>query len=142
MKIDGSLPGAPDELRKEAVFLYKAAFNKSIPDTLLERYLRAHADLTKQLEGAPFELQIVKTIIEKNLDPVGIEPWLRKKGRQHHLLTRKLLLLSFLNECGGNPAGISRSPDRFALPCMALTVCAAALALLRGRIQAARYGLV
>ncbi|MDR3363161.1 MAG: hypothetical protein LBO64_10060 [Desulfovibrio sp.] len=48
MKIDGSLPGAPDELRKEAVFLYKAAFNKSIPDTLLERYLRAHADLTKQ----------------------------------------------------------------------------------------------
>lgn len=131
------------DLRREAEFLHRQFFQRDALEGFIDGYLRIHAELPDMARASDNELRTVKVIVEKELDALGIEPWLRS-GPERHLLSRKLLLTAYLAECdsahpefrqavrgrGRSLAGLFRS--------MAL----AAAHLLKGRLQKAWYELL
>ena len=95
------------------------------------------------VQATPLELHTVATIVHKQLDALGIEPWLRD-GVRRHLLSRKLLLIAYLGECDAVHPGFRQAVSGRIHSYMQL--CGAGLGgawhLLVGRLQKAVYGLL
>ena len=130
------------DLIHEVEVLHRQFFRCDAPHELIDNYLRVHAELPDMLRANDIELHTVRIIIEKQLDALGIEPWLRS-GSSRHLLTRKLLLISFLAECDADHPESRREVDGRAHSFIKLFNggMSSGIHLLRGRFQKAIYGL-
>jgi hypothetical protein len=85
-------------LTREVQVLHRQFFLREAPHGLIESYLRFHMESPDMIGASDIELRTMQIIIEKDLDALGIEPWLRS-GSKRHLLSRKLLLTAYLAEC-------------------------------------------
>lgn len=141
MKNDqNAIPFSGQDISEEAAYFYCALFREQLPENIRGLYCKAHAALPDEFASTAREAHTVTAIMRHALDPVGIEPWLRKKNA-HHLLTRKLLLLAYLHECGGGRVSVADGRLGGGLD-MFLTICGAAFSLTRGLLQKRRYGLL
>lgn len=131
------------QLRLEAEYLHRCLFGRGASPELVGNYLAAHGAMA-ELHDAPSEqLNTMRTIIARRLDAVLVEPWLRK-GKIRHLLSRKLLLISYLAECDANhPEYVSYSAG-FVRGWFKLLFAGlhAGFGLVIGRYLKARYGLL
>ena len=89
------------------------------------------------------ELRTMQIIINKKLDALGIEPWLRTRSSRH-LLSRKLLLIAYLAECDAtHPKFRKEVKGRFRSLVQLFTNCVlAAFHLLKGLFEKTLYGLL
>jgi len=131
------------ELRKEAEYLYRRLFGRAASTELIENYLAAHAGMPALHAAHEAQFNTMRTIVAKGLDAVAIEPWLRGRNVRH-ILSRKLLLISYLAECDSRHSeyvrqsgGLMEGRLRFVLAGLR-----AGFFLARGRYLKARYGLV
>lgn len=131
------------DLTREIKFLHHQFFRYEASHQLIEDYLKAHKELFILADASDSEQRTVRIIIEKKLDALGIEPWLRT-GVRRHLLSRKLLLVSYLVECdGAHPEYRQEVEGRvrcFVRLCWVSVL--ATIRLLRGRLQKIFYELV
>ena len=130
-------------LTHEAEVLHRQFFHRDAPHKLIECYLRAHAELPDLAHASDDELRTVRVIIDKNLDALGIEPWLRA-GPERHLLSRKLLLTAYLAECDAEHREFRQEVTGRVRGLVQLfwSSVRAAVQLLKGRFQKAMYGLL
>jgi hypothetical protein len=131
------------ETGREVIFLHEKMFARKPEKALLEAYERAHCSLVDLQVPLKNEVLSLSIIISKNLDVMGIEPWLRGKGRRH-LITSKLLLLAALSECDASHCefdmkSISNGNALLAIMCHGFI---GTLRLIRGRLQMTRHGVV
>lgn len=136
-------PGEREMLCEEARYLHLRLFRRCSADSILDAYVRAHAEIPDLRAIDEQQLRTVRIIVARRLDAVGIEPWLRRK-RTRHALSAKTLLLVYLAECDAcHPEFSRRAADgRMALANMGCAALAALFRLLRGRVQKAWHGLV
>jgi len=85
-------------LTTEAKYLYFHFFQRIASNQFVKLYIKAHMESEWLMDLPQSELAQVRTILDKKLDAVAIEPWLRKSIRLH-ALSSKLLLVSYLSEC-------------------------------------------
>lgn len=132
-----------NELRKEAEYLYRRLFGREASTELIENYLAAHAQMPALYMAPEAQFNTVRTIVAKELDAVAIEPWMRSR-KVRHVLSRKLLLISYLAECDSRHPEYMRSSGGVTegWPRFLLTGLQAGFSLARGRYLKARYGLV
>lgn len=130
-------------LMREVELFHRRLFNREATHRFIESYRRAHAELPDLACASDDELRTVRIIIEKNLDAVGIEPWLRSMPRRH-LLSRKLLLIAYLAECdAAHPEFRQEVKGRISsLVQLCMSSAWAAIHLLRGRFQKFLYELL
>lgn len=127
-------------LRCEAAHLHLCLFGEHISSEISSLYISAHETL-RELIDAPFvQLQTLRVIVEEGLDATSIEPWFRD-GKKRHLLSSKLLLLSYLAECSGNRSLFSRC-GRHQYSNLLTAGFLGVVSLLRGYYLKSRYGLV
>lgn len=131
------------DLTREAEILHRQFFRRDAPLGLIEGYTRAHAELPDIARASDSELRTVRIVIERGLDALGIEPWLRS-GPERHLLSRKLLLIAFLAECdAAHPEFRQEMDGRFrSLAQLGRSGALAVIRLIRGRLQKAFHGLL
>ena len=130
-------------LHTEAQIIHQQLFRSKAPDILCERYVAAHAALPELNPKNEQEFRTLNIIIQKNLDALGIEPWLRKKSIRH-LLSCKILLIVYLSECDGNHLelrneAIGRLKSNYLLT---RGLFIGTVRLIRGWIQKVWYGLL
>lgn len=130
-------------LDKECRYLYFCFFKKTPSPWLIREYIRAHKELSSLHDFPDREYATIRKILEKRLDATAIEPWLRRKG-ERHALTRKLMLISFLAECGGEQQAFCRQAQGRIRGWLALALGAlqGAGALAVGYAEKTFYGLV
>lgn len=130
-------------LRREADYLHRALFGREPMAMTVEHYVRAHSTLSALAQASVAEQSLVQSVLDRRLDALGVEPWLRGRGRRH-LLTAKLLLLTYLGECDGNHPEFARSGTSIRSPWRAFlnTSLYASYRLMRGYLQLLRYGLL
>ena len=130
-------------LSREVQFLHQQFFKFPAPPELTSRYLRLHSESPILFEASQAEARTVSIVVNKQLDALGIEPWLRGSTRRH-LLSRKLLLIAYLSECDAAHLEF-RQEVRGQLPCW-MHLCFAPLQgawhLLAGRLQKAMHELI
>ena len=85
-------------LTHEVELLHRQLFQREAPHGFIEAYLRFHAEMPDMAQASDSEHRTVQIIIERKLNALGIEPWLRSRP-ERHLLSRKLLLTAYLAEC-------------------------------------------
>lgn len=90
----------PVVLERELRYFHKCLFQREPPPSLIKLYHDVHHDRADLFEASGNEAADVLKIVTKELDAVGIEPWLRFQT-QRHLLSRKILLVMYLAETGG-----------------------------------------
>ena len=131
------------KLVRELDVLHRQFFHTAAPPGMVENYIKAHAEVTELSWAGEMELRTVNIIIEKGLDALGIEPWLRS-GPRRHLLTRKLLLIAYLAECDGRHPGFRYEVRGWfrSISQLFSSASSACLHLLRGRLQKTYYGLL
>jgi hypothetical protein len=96
-------------LKHESIFFYRRIFKRLPSDEIVSNYIRAHFEIPEFQEFDPAELNSISLILDRRLNFLGIEPWLRKKSRlKNHALTSKLLLLMYISECSQNGFSINR----------------------------------
>ena len=110
---------------------------------LLDLYTQAHSELLNLALASDVELRTMRLVIERNLDALGIEPWLRSSSGRH-LLSRKLLLIAYLAECDATHPEFRQAARSRAIGYVLLGQIGAVaiFRLLRGRIQKALHGLL
>jgi len=130
-------------LECEAKTLHFQFFRTPPPKELIMQYIKAHKELPDLACASNNELRTIDIIIKKNLDALGIEPFLRST-KKRHLLTRKLLLISYLAECDAQHTSI-RNETIGRIRCF-LQLCVygalSAFHLLIGKFQKVFYGLL
>jgi len=87
-----------NHLSHEVKVLHRQFFKSDAPKELIKNYIKCHSDMPEMTDAKDSEFRTVRIVIEKELDALGIEPWLRS-GSTRHLLSRKILLISYLAEC-------------------------------------------
>lgn len=130
-------------LTREVEVLHHQFFRCDAPQGLIEGYVRAHAELSDITRASDSELRTVRVIVEKELDALGIEPWLRSRP-ERHLLSRKLLLIAYLAECDAVHPEF-REEAKGSISSLVQLCRSSVLAvahLVRGRLQKALYGLL
>ena len=95
-------------LVREAEHLYRSLFNCEIPAGLVGGYVDVHRSLAKEWHPTPAEERTLHLIVELSLDAAALEPWLRRKGSLH-IVSVKLLLLAYLDECAAGRSGVLRN---------------------------------
>lgn len=141
--IVGEASFAATPLMQEAQFLHRGFFKRGASVQFVDAYCRAHRDLPDLQAFSAAELATVQTIVERKLNALAIEPWLRRPGKRH-ALSAKLLLVAYLAESDASHAEFSREirPVRCIL-CRFVAACLAAGGqLVWGRVMRARHGLV
>ena len=73
-------------------------FGRECASSIGEYYVRAHFEMFELRDAPDIQFSTVRAIVNKKLNAVLIEPWLRG-GMRRHILSRKLLLISYLAEC-------------------------------------------
>lgn len=138
-------PGADElaALRREAHHLHRGLFRREAPLSLVENYLQAHAAMPELHAASTEQLRTVRIIVANRLDAAAIEPWLRG-GRVRHILSRKLLLIAYLAECGAqHPEFRRRARGHWqGWFNMAYAALLSGIILLHGRYLQVRHGLV
>lgn len=130
-------------LSHEVQVLHLQFFRRPAPQSLVEAYLKFHVDSLMLMQATDDELRTVVVVVNKGLDALGIEPWLRG-GSARHLLSRKLLLIAYLAECDAAHLESSRGVRgrwRSLVQLFRSTVIGTGH-LLKGRLQKALYGLL
>jgi hypothetical protein len=129
-------------LRREAEYLHRALFGYASSTATSDYYVRAHSALSALSQASETERALVQCVVDRGLDAMGIESWLRGGGKRH-LLSAKLLLLAYIGECDAGHAEFSRSLSPNYSPWIALANASfsAGYRLLRGRMQLLRHGL-
>lgn len=137
------MSGEHELLLKEARYLHRRMFNRYPADKLVDAYVRAHTEIDELHAVNPKQLKTVHTIIDRGLEPGGIEPWLRGNGIRH-VLSAKMLLIAYLAECDAcHPEFARHATDgRMALVHMSRTTLGAVFRLFHGYVQKAWHGLV
>ena len=130
-------------LEREARYLHLALFGRPPPQSLVLLYLAAHLERVDLFDAPEHDMNALARIVARRLDATGIELRLRRRGRRH-LLSRKLLLVSYIAECDGRHPEPRRVPGGMLPAYAALLVngLRAATRMLRGRFQAWRHGIV
>ena len=130
-------------LTHEVQVLHSQCFGRAAPQELIKAYVKFHIESPKLVEATNEEIQTLVTVINKELDAFGIEPWLRG-GPTRHLLSRKLLLISYLAEC--DAAHLESSQLLKGRWCILVQLFCNSVngigLLLKGRFQKALYGLL
>lgn len=128
---------------REVDYLHSLLFGRAANRTLVEAYLAVHSDLPDLMDADEEQRLAVREIVKSRLDALGIEPWLRT-GHRRHLLSRKLLLISYLAECdAAHPEFRRRNAGCFrAFLWLGFAGVLAAARLIRGRVQKVIRGLV
>lgn len=132
-----------ETLKREVEILHRQFFEFKAPYALVDEYVRAHTELPSFIKTDDCELRTVRIVVDRGLDALGIEPWLRS-GLRRHLLSRKLLLIAYLAECDGDHPEF-REVVQGRLCSFAIlggSSVRAVARLLRGRLQMALYGLL
>jgi hypothetical protein len=127
-------------LRQEAEHLYRCLFDRQLPEKLADHYIGAHRSLSEQWGIQSAEARTLHLIVAKKLNATAIEPWLRRKGA-HHIVSLKLLLLVYLDECGSGPSGVVRNTRLNRVQLLSVVI-RGLVGLLHGRYLKARHGLV
>lgn len=131
------------KLTQEVKILHLQFFQRDASQDFIERYQRFHKDLPEMTQATGGELRTVSVIIERRLDALGIEPWLRG-GPTRHLLSRKLLLIAYLAECDAahlESGRVVKGRWRSLLQLCGRAVWGSGQ-LFKGRLQKALYGLL
>ena len=130
-------------LTHEVQVLHLQFFGTVAPQELIKAYVKFHLDSPKLVQATNEEMQTVFTVINKELDAFGIEPWLRG-GPTRHLLSRKLLLISYLAECDAAHLESSQLlKGRWGILVQLFCNSVNGVGhLLKGRFQKALYGLL
>ena len=128
-------------LRLEAQYLHHHLFGREPTQIVIEDYIRAHSGIPELSRFDQRQIRTMQTILEKSLDALAIEVWLRGK-KTRHLLSCKLLLVSYLSESDACHPEYSRHSHNIRLGSLLITGCHTLFRLIRGRIQLVRYGLV
>jgi hypothetical protein len=138
-----SLHIAVKDLAREAQLFHLQFFRSPAPQSLIDGYLKFHAEAPTLVQALPHELRTVAMIVEKRLDAIGIEPWLRR-GATRHLLSRKLLLIAYLAECDPTYSCLRQAVvgRQHSLVQLFVSAVAGGGRLLKGRIQKAVHGLL
>lgn len=134
-----------ETLNREARYFHKYLFGEVAEPSFVELYHTVHLEQPSIFAASDREIACINQIVSRKLNPVAIEPWLRKQS-QHHLLSRKLLLATYLAEADG------RHISRFHLqapislyhawPLVFLSLTSGALQLAHGKIQIIWYDLL
>jgi len=124
----------------EIKFFYKALFGENPPEKLVYYYIKAHSNIIRLSDFDYAQFETVQMIINKNLDCVGIEPWLRN-NKQRHLLSSKLILVTYLAESGADFDYFARNKKRSKLKFI-LCLIFSIFILMRGYYQKYKYGLL
>lgn len=129
------------QLTNEFSFFYQHMFDEKPSQKLIEFYIEVHSK-PELISGSSYEEQTVKMIVTKCLDASGIEPWLRSPQRRH-LLSQKLLLISYLRETSAGDPGIRKEVIGMKKAYWVIFIAGfmGGVSLLRGLIQKVRYGL-
>lgn len=129
-------------LRREAEYLHQALFGYAPSTATSDYYVRAHSMLSFLSQASETERSLVQCVVDRGLDAMGIEPWLRGGGKRH-LLSAKLFLLAYIGECDAGHAEFSRSlsPNYSPWITLASASFSAGYRLLCGRMQLLRHEL-
>ena len=132
-----------DILTHEAEILHRQFFQRNASPRFIEDYVKAHKELPALARANDNELRTMRTVINRRLDALGIEPWLRH-GPKRHLLSRKLLLIAYLAECDAAHTELRREVVGRTHGLARLGWCGilATIRLVRGRLQRDFYGLL
>lgn len=130
-------------LKEEVAYFHRKMFGFAPTSQLVQAYISAHESQPQLFESSDAQLSTVHTVVTKSLSPMGIEVWLRK-GSNRHLLSRKLLLLSYLSECdAGHPEYLANDGGLLKATLKILASSGlAVLSMLKGKWQIYRNGLV
>lgn len=130
-------------LVSEVNYFHQQIFRRNAPNTFVEAYLAVHLDRYDLFIADEHQKQTVRLIVERKLDALGIELWLRSKNK-NHLLSSKLQLMFYIAECDAlHPEFRFKATGH--LQCflrLGISGLYAGLRLVRGRIQKSLYGLV
>jgi len=136
-------PDISRDLEVEADFLHRSLFGSKAPEKLIGLYVLAHCELNDLTQTDADEIIAVSKVVHNGLDALGIEPWLRSK-KQRHLLSRKLLLISYLAECDSEHPGFrtpaTNGPIIGSLN-LVIVVVKGMLRMIRGLIHKRVYGI-
>lgn len=130
-------------LSREVEMWHLQFFRSPAPQRLIDGYIAFHAESPEIMRATDDEFRTIATIVQKQLDAIGIEPWLRGGGTRH-LLSRKLLLIAYLAECDAEHPLFRREIRGWLRSLVHLCCCAlwAGWHLLKGRLQKALYALL
>ena len=137
------MQGTRDALTNEVNYFHKRLFDSAASADFTKAYIRAHMDLTDLAGSDEQQCRTVRLVIERRLDALGVEVFLRSRCTRH-LLTRKLLLMNYLAECdASHPEFLRGSTKRFyGFFTLCLVGFLMVKRLLLGRIQKTIHGLV
>jgi len=132
-----------DALMAEASHIHGSLFGTDAPASLLADYARAHHECREFAGSTKAERRSVDIVLDKRLDVAAIGRLLTS-GADRHLLTRKLLLVSYLAECDGKHPDFRREVRGW-LPSMMQAMVVGAFGIVRmvrAKIQIAVHGIV
>lgn len=132
-------------LDRESRYFHKCLFNEEAEQSFVELYRAVHLEQANIFASSDREIACVARIVAKRLDAVGIEPCLRRRCERRHLLSRKLMLATYLAEADGQHLakyGLQERQSWCQLWCrIFIKVAGGSLRLTRGFIQAIRHDL-
>jgi hypothetical protein len=135
--------GDPGALSAEVNYLHRLWFGRNPSTEFINAYLAAHSELAQLRDAPGAQYHTVRCIVQRRLDALCVELWLRTSAPRH-LLSRKLLLIAYIAECDAlhheftsPPTGPSGS-----LLGLGLAGLRAGARLIRGRIEISVHGLV
>lgn len=132
--------GTDLNLKLEAAHLYHCLFNRELPETIALYYISAHLSLSEHWDIPGEQAQTLGLIVRNELPATAVEPWLRQKGSRH-IVSAKLLLLAYLDECSSGERGVLRN-TRLRRIGLLSTVISGFVSLAYGFYLKKRYGLV
>lgn len=132
-----------EAMKQEVCYLHRCLFHRDPSSEIIDRYFRAHEEIKELRTAPPLQLGTVSIVVARQLDAMGIEPWLRG-GTKRHILSAKLLLLSYLAESDASHSEFVRCSGGFAraLTSMVFIMTSALFRLIHGRLQKTWYGLL
>ena len=113
------------------------------PVVTVSAYIAAHRDKPELFYASESEIRTINIIVEKNINALGIEPWLRISSKRH-LLSRKLLLISYLAECDAAHQDFRQESKGLFHSFIGIffSLSLGAFLLVKGRIDISIYGLL
>lgn len=129
----------------ESRYFHKCLFSEEAEPRFVELYRAVHLEQADLFAASDREIAGVARIVARRLDAAGIEPWLRRRS-QRHLLSRKLLLATYLAEVDGQHLtkfGLQEHQSQCQLWChIFFKIAGGVFRLTRGFMQAIRHDLL
>lgn len=130
---------------RESRYFHKCLFNEEAEPRFVELYRAVHFEQADIFAASDHEIAGVARVVARRLDAVGIEPWLRRRS-QRHLLSRKLMLATYLAEVDGQHLAkfeLQEQHSQCQLWCrMFVKIVGGVFRLIKGLTQAIRHDLL